>query len=102
MLVWLNGGRIQEIVRNKSNIADYKSATIVDFMLACILFYFKEVNSLPMSTTFVFLGVLGGRELVLASRNSKLKDSLSIIFKDVGLATVGIILSLLLAGINNL
>jgi len=102
MLVWLNGGRIQEIVRSKSNISDYKSATIVDLLLACILFYFKEVNSLPMSTTFVFLGVLGGRELALTLGNSNFKSSLAVIFKDISLATIGIILSLLLAAINSL
>jgi len=102
MLVWLNGGRIQDIVRNKSSISDFKSATIVDFMLACILFYFKELNSLPMSTTFVFLGVLGGRESAMSLANKNLSASLPIIAKDFALALVGILLSLALASSANL
>lgn len=98
MLVWLNGGRIQEIVRTKSNISDYKSATIVDFMLTCILYYFKELNSLPMSTTFVFLGVLGGREAAMSLADKKIKACVPVIAKDFGLGVTGILLSLALAG----
>lgn len=44
-----------------------RSATIIDFVYAIILIYFKEMNSIPMSTTWVFVGLLTGRELAIAT-----------------------------------
>ena len=44
-----------------------RSATIIDFFYALILLYFKELNSIPMSTTWVFVGLLTGRELAIAT-----------------------------------
>ncbi len=44
-----------------------RSATIIDFVYALILFYFKGINSIPMSTTWVFVGLLTGRELAIAT-----------------------------------
>ena len=44
-----------------------RSATVIDFIYALILVYFKEMNSIPMSTTWVFVGVLTGRELAIAT-----------------------------------
>jgi len=57
------GGAIQGIVKAKTNTADLRSATIIDFSYAVILFFFKELNNIPMSTTWVFLGLLAGREM---------------------------------------
>lgn len=62
-----NGGKIQKLLINKQNTKYIRSATIIDLVYALILWYFKEVNSLPMSTTWVFVGLLTGRELALAS-----------------------------------
>lgn len=49
------GGTIQHIVSSKIGTSYIKSATIIDFVYACILLYFKELNSIPMSTTWVFV-----------------------------------------------
>ena len=38
-----------------------------------MLYYFKELNDLPMSTTWVFIGLLCGRELAIATMNKKYK-----------------------------
>lgn len=62
-----NGGAIQKIVLEKSGTRFIRSATIIDFVYAAILIYFKEVNTIPMSTTWVFVGVLTGRELAIAT-----------------------------------
>lgn len=62
-----HGGRIQKIVLEKSGTRFMRSATIIDFVYAIILLYFKEYNSIPMSTTWVFVGLLTGRELAIAT-----------------------------------
>lgn len=62
-----SGGQIQKIVLEKSGTRFMRSATIIDFVYALILIYFKEMNSIPMSTTWVFVGLLTGRELAIAT-----------------------------------
>lgn len=64
---WNKGGPVQRILRSKSNVQDIRSATIIDFTYASLLFYFKEVNDIPMSTTWVFLGLIAGREFAIAT-----------------------------------
>jgi hypothetical protein len=36
---------------------------MINLFFAFILFYFKEASKVPMSTTWVFLGLLAGREI---------------------------------------
>lgn len=60
------GGEIQKIVTTKTHTVDVRAATIVDLIYAIVLFYFKELNDVPMSTTWVFLGLLAGRELAIS------------------------------------
>ena len=55
------GGKIQKIVLDKHSTKFIRSATIIDFVYWIILFIFKEVNNIPMSTTWVFVGLLTGR-----------------------------------------
>lgn len=62
-IFYSKGGAIQSIVLSKSNTTDIRSATIIDLTFAIILFFFKELNNVPMSTTWVFIGLLAGREL---------------------------------------
>lgn len=62
------GGKIQDIVRAKTNTQDIRSATIIDASYGVILFFFKELNDIPMSTTWVFLGLLAGREIAIRWR----------------------------------
>lgn len=66
-IFYSNGGQIQKIVLEKSGTRFMRSATIIDFIYAIILYYFKEMNSIPMSTTWVFVGLLTGRELAIAT-----------------------------------
>lgn len=94
------GGKIQQIVVEKHNTRYVRSATIIDFVYWIILFYFKELNDIPMSTTWVFVGLLAGRELAMASYTGKekFKTVFPLIGKDflkmmVGLgASLGIVL----------
>lgn len=62
-----HGGKIQTIVLEKTGSRFMRSATIIDLVYAFLLIYFKELNSIPMSTTWVFIGLLTGRELAIAT-----------------------------------
>lgn len=64
-IFYSKGGAIQSIVKSKTNTQDIRSATIIDLTFAVILFFFKELNNIPMSTTWVFLGLLAGREIAI-------------------------------------
>ena len=73
-LAWMlqkRGGKIQEIVIQKRNTKYVRSATWIDLFYFVILYIFKEVNDIPMSTTWVFVGLLTGRELAVASFRQK-------------------------------
>ena len=73
------GGKIQEIVLSKSGTRFMRSATIIDFAYALILWYFKQYNDIPMSTTWVFVGLLCGRELAVYRQFNSV-DGMKVIF----------------------
>lgn len=108
-LFFLKGDRIQGIVNEKTKVTDVRAATIVDFVYAIILFYFKMHSNMPMSTTWVFIGLLGGREIAIAlAKSKKLKKRKARLFRaykmasnDMLKATYGLIISLILALIIN-
>ena len=92
LVFYKKGGKIQEIVINKKNTRYVRSATIIDLVYALLLLYFKQYNNIPMSTTFVFVGLLAGRELAL--NGSLYKKSFPIITKDLGKLLLGMAVSL--------
>ena len=67
------GGKIQNIVIEKDSTRYVRSATLIDAAYFVILYIFKEVNDIPMSTTWVFVGLLAGREFAIASLSGKTK-----------------------------
>ncbi|MAS87618.1 MAG: hypothetical protein CMH30_06545 [Micavibrio sp.] len=68
-IFWAQGGKIQKIVTEKTGSRFIRSATVIDLIYAFLLLYFKELNNIPMSTTWVFVGLLSGRELAIATVN---------------------------------
>jgi hypothetical protein len=62
------GGPVQAIVEGKTNSHDRRSATVIDLVYGLILFGLGRWSPRPLSTTWVFLGLLAGRELALAWR----------------------------------
>ena len=106
LLAWIfyeKGGRIQKIVLEKSTTTYVRSATIIDLCYAFVLLFFKQYNDIPMSTTWVFVGLLCGREFAIASiskDNYTLKDVFPIVGRDflkmmIGLGvSVAIVLSI--------
>ncbi|MGY6741697.1 MAG: hypothetical protein ACXIUQ_03100 [Cecembia sp.] len=108
-LFYLKGDRIQGIVNEKTKVTDVRAATLVDFVYAIILFYFKMLSNVPMSTTWVFIGLLGGRELAIAlakskklsKRKARIFRAYSLARRDITKAAIGLLVSLILALIIN-
>ena len=101
------GGKIQRVVTSKTNTLDVRSATFIDLLYGLVLLFFKvdyipklfqwlEMDvpwpeKMPMSTTWVFLGLLAGREVGLALRlRHRTKGTVaSLVFGDAGKALFG-------------
>lgn len=99
-IFWSHGGKIQDIVLSKTGTRYVRSATIINFAFAIILYFFKELNGIPMSTTWVFVGLLAGRELAIAYQH-KTDEQKKIVFpmlaKDFMKVMGGLIISVLIA-----
>lgn len=106
LLFYLRGDKIQRIVTEKSHMTDVRAATIIDFIYALLLFFFKELSNIPMSTTWVFIGLLAGRELAMSLMDGKghgmpLKKALRLIRRDILYAGIGLLVSIALAASIN-
>ena len=90
------GGKIQNIVMEKTGTRYVRSATIIDGVYALILLIFREANSIPMSTTWVFVGLLAGREFAIRRHNEEhnLRTVFPIVAKDFSKMMVGLAASI--------
>ncbi len=102
-IFYQRGGEIQKIVRVKTNTADIRSATFIDLFYGLVLLTFKFDTfgigaKVPMSTTWVFLGMLAGREVALRLRLNELDRTKlwPMVLSDLGKATLGLVISVLL------
>ena len=93
------GGPVQKILTSKSNVTDIRSATIIDFTYATLLFFFKEVSNIPMSTTWVFLGLIAGREYAMAilGKTRTVGSTTRVVVSDAAKALLGLGISVGLA-----
>lgn len=102
ILFYLRGDKIQRIITEKSYVTDVRSATVIDGVYAVVLYYFKSVSVVPMSTTWVFIGLLAGREVAMSLTDSKGKGrpllyTFKLIAKDASYAMIGLIISIIIA-----
>ena len=102
-IFYQKGGKIQEIVRVKTNTSDIRSATFIDLFYGIVLLVFKFDTfgigaKVPMSTTWVFLGMLAGREVALRIRLREANTGKvwPMVFSDLGKATLGLVISVAL------
>ncbi len=104
------GGKVQNVVREKTNTDDIRSATFVDLFYGLFLLFFKFDyfgiwgGKLPMSTTWIFLGLLAGREIGIRFIINKGFDKslFKLIMKDFGKVTLGLVVSVALVVIIKL
>jgi hypothetical protein len=96
---WSRGGEIQKVVTSKTNTSDIRSATIIDFCFGLVLLVFKEWSHIPMSTTWVFLGLLAGRELAMTIQLGarSIGDTFAVIRRDGQKVAAGLAVSVALA-----
>jgi CBS domain containing-hemolysin-like protein len=98
-----NNNKMQKIVSNKSNASNLKLNVIANTIFATVLFLFKVMSNVSIATTFVFLGILAGKELALmfseggASRIAYKKTLFGIIV-DIKKCVIGVIVSLCFVG----
>lgn len=118
LLGWLiknKGGKIQNIVKEKSNTVDVRSATLIDLFYGLVLLFFKVdyiprlfesmgwqipwPPKMPMSTTWVFLGLLAGREfgMWLRLRHIESKKVRSAVGRDLWKVVLGTVVSIVIA-----
>lgn len=91
------GGKIQQIIIEKSSTSYVRSATIIDAVYAFILLYLKQMNNVPMSTTWVFVGLLCGRELAIATtKERKIKKVFPLVTKDFMKMMLGLCVSVVI------
>jgi len=93
------GGPVQKILKTKTSVTDIRSATIIDFTYASLLAYFAYVSNTPMSTTWAFLGFIGGREFAIATIDKirSPRATAKIVGMDVFKAFIGLVISVGLA-----
>ena len=106
LLFRMGGEKIQEVVDEKSDVFDVRPATIIDLLYSVILYIFKFASKVPMSTTWVFVGLLAGREISMAARGANtdgrtLIAALRLAGRDLLFVTIGFIISMLLAAAIN-
>jgi len=109
-IFYQRGGAVQNVVRKKTNTADIRSATFIDFIYGVILYIFKYnylglfEAKLPMSTTWVFIGLLAGREIgIRLNLEKKLSKKITrMVFADLGKVFFGLIISVVLVFIIKL
>jgi hypothetical protein len=102
LLFYLRGDKIQRVVSEKIRISDVRAATLVDFTYVLLLIYKLLDSTIPLSTTWVFLGVIGGREIAVSVARSKKgfkhkRKALRLIGRDLLYATIGLLISVSLA-----
>lgn len=102
VLFYLRGDKIQQVVSEKVRISDVRAATLIDFTYVLMLIYKLFISTIPMSTTWVFLGTIGGREIAVSlsrrKKGSKHKSkALKLIGRDFLYATIGLVISVALA-----
>lgn len=106
ILFYLRGDKIQDVVSEKVRISDVRAATLVDMTYVLLMIYKLFISTIPMSTTWVFLGVIGGREIAVSLSRKKegtvhKKKALRMVGKDSLMAAIGLAVSMLLAiGVN--
>ena len=105
LLTYLRGDRIQRVVTEKAHTVDVRHATVIDAVYGLILYWFKVVSPVPMSTTWVFIGLLAGRELAIHFTNRDESRPFGriakVIARDIFFVSIGLLVSLVIAGSVN-
>lgn len=99
LLLAEDGGAIQERIRSKSNVDEPRSSALIAAIYGLILFSLGQLSPQPLSTTWVFLGLLAGRELALLVRLGQRSggEVAAMLADDVVRAALGLFVSVAVA-----
>lgn len=94
----IKGWPVWNIVTKKTSTNEIVAATMIDLVYFVILLIFKEWSNIPMSTTWVFVWLLAGRQLAIRSINridviewaGRFKVAFKEIWKDFSKIMVGL------------
>lgn len=103
-IFYRSGGAVQKVVKSKTNTMDIRSATFIDLIYGIILYIFKYnalglwEAKLPMSTTWVFIGLLAGREIAIRYRldNKLTRSEVKEVGSDLWKVSLGLVVSVVL------
>jgi len=106
VLMYMGGEKVQEVVNEKADIFDVRSGTMINLIYGAVLYYFKIVSNIPMSTTWVFIGLLAGREIAIAWRGAShdqrsVLTALKLAGKDLLYVCIGFVVAVILAAVIN-
>lgn len=99
-----NGGKIQEIVNEKSDI-NIKSSVVFNFLFSFVMLFIQCVSKIPITSTWMFLGILAGRELAITVSKAGIfggsyyRKCFAKIWGDLKLAIFGVFVSLFFVGL---
>ncbi len=65
----INGWPVGNIVTRKTSTNEIIAATMIDLVYFVVLLIFKEWSNIPMSTTWVFVWLLAGRQFAIRAVN---------------------------------
>ncbi len=99
LLVLEGGGAIQAILRHKSGLQAPRASAALSLVYGLILALLAVSGREPLSTTWVFLGLLAGRELALSlqTQSRPTVDLALDLGRDLALAALGLAVSLAVA-----
>ena len=94
----IKGWPVWNIVTKKTSTNEIVAATMIDLVYFVILLIFKEWSNIPMSTTWVFVWLLAGRQLAIRNINrvdvvkssKRFKVAFQEIWKDFSKIMVGL------------
>ncbi|MFV8754155.1 hypothetical protein ACNOYE_26730 [Nannocystaceae bacterium ST9] len=106
VLFKLGGDKIQQVVDEKSAVVDVRHATVIDAVYAVILLVFTVWSHVPMSTTWVFIGLLAGREIGIHVTRAKAErrtrqELVRLVLRDLIMVWIGLCVSLFIAVLVN-
>ncbi|BEV36469.1 hypothetical protein [Synechococcus sp. M16CYN] len=106
LLIVTDGSPVHALLRLKTNTFDVRSVIMIDLLFGLCLLCMASLSTFPLSTTWVFLGLIGGREIALRINQQQYDSNLinpeggcfiQAVGGDLCKAGTGLLLSILIA-----
>ena len=70
------GGEMQKIITQKSDVKNIKTTVIFNTLFSFMLLFIQHINTIPVTSTWMFLGILAGREIAISINTFSLTGAL--------------------------